>query len=561
MSSKFNYFFFDLYSKRAGCYFDNKEKIGSFFGLFLSFTYILASIVILVNYLITTIQRKEVKVYDSSIHAKEMPYININSNNLYFAFGIEDPINSLRYIDETIYYPQILFIDRIKINGQFVTITKKTLQYERCREENFGPNYQHLFISGELNNSYCLKDFNYNLTFAGGYKYEKMSYMRIKIFPCVNTTENNNHCKSREVIDYHLTSGYFSILIKDFGLNPSNFNVPILPTLQDLYTNIDKRILRNFIINFGVTEIHTDISLFKENVEKVKYLQYRDHFQNFQFREENDYLEGKEFCVTQLKLDDTIIIQKRTYTKLSEVFSQVGGYMQLMNTLFSLLSLIINKYQTEIKILNSIFNFNIKEKKMSLKFRSLDHESISYFTSNKNLVFSPKKSLKNFNNLEFDNNKSKNKLNLVDNNNNINNCSYISSVLNISDNKNAANDILIKRNITNIINHSNNNSKNYDIFIKSLKSVGSLPKLNFNIDKENLKTNTEVAFTENLKLNLFDILFNTKRSKKKGIELFKLGETFYKKRMDIVHIFTLLIITEKVLIKNNIKNNSFYMQK
>ena len=165
-----------------------------------------------------------------------------------------------------------------------------------------------------MNNSYCLKDFDYNLTFAGGYKYEKMSYMRIKIFPCVNTTENNNHCKSREVIDYHLTSGYFSILIKDFGLNPSNFNVPILPTLQDLYTNIDKRILRNFIINLGVTEIHTDISLFKENVKKVKYLQYRDHFQNFQFREETDYLEGKEFCVTQLKLDDTIIIQKRTYS-------------------------------------------------------------------------------------------------------------------------------------------------------------------------------------------------------------------------------------------------------
>ena len=209
--------------------------------------------------------------------------------------------------------------------------------------------------------------------------------------------------------------------------------------------------------------------------------------------------------------------------------------------------------------MNSIFNFNIKEKKISLKFRSLDHESISHFTSNKNLVFSSKQSLNNFNNLEFDNNKSKNKLNLVDNNNN--NCSYISSVLNISDNKNAANDILIKRNITNIINHSNNNSKNYDIFIKSLKSVGSLPKLNFNIDKENLKTNTEVAFTENLKLNLFDILFNTKRSKKKGIELFKLGETFYKKRMDIVYIFTLIIITEKVLIKNNIKNNSFYMKK
>ena len=196
--SKFNYYFFDMYSKRLSFFFNNKEKIGSLFGLFLSFIYIIFSILMIINHLISTIKRKEVKLYDTSVYAQEMPYISINSNNLYFAFGLEDPINSLRYIDETIYYPQISFIDKIKIDGQFVTTRKKNLEYERCKEENFGKNYQHLFVNGELNNSYCLKDFNYNLTLTGGYKYEKMSYIRIKIYPCKNTTENNNHCKSRE---------------------------------------------------------------------------------------------------------------------------------------------------------------------------------------------------------------------------------------------------------------------------------------------------------------------------------------------------------------------------
>ena len=94
----------------------------------------------LINILISTIQRKEVKVYDTSINAQEMPQINIDSNNLYFAFGMEDPKSLLRYIDETIYYPKILFIDRLKINGKFETISKKTLQYERCIKENFGQN-------------------------------------------------------------------------------------------------------------------------------------------------------------------------------------------------------------------------------------------------------------------------------------------------------------------------------------------------------------------------------------------------------------------------------------
>ena len=297
-----------------------------------------------------------------------------------------------------------------------------------------------------------------------------------------------------------------------------------------------------------MTEIHTDISIFNENIEKVKYLQYRDNFQNFQFREEEDYLDGKEFCVTQLKLDDTIIIQKRTYTKLSEVFSQVGGYMQLMNTVFSLLALIINKYRNEVKILNSIFNFNIKEKKMSLKFRSLEPDSISHLTSNKNLIFSSKKSLRNFNNIEFDYNKSKNKLNLVDNNN----CSRISSVLNISENKNVINDNLSRGKIS----RNTNNAKNIEFFMRSIKSNESFPKLNFNINSKDLKNSTVVVFKENININLFDILCNAKNSKKKlDIELFKLGDSFYRKRMDIVHVFTLLLITEKVLITNDDRSN------
>ena len=58
-----------------------------------------------------------------------------------------------------------------------------------------------------------------------------MAYIRLKIFPCVNTSENNNHCKSQEEIDYYLTSSYFSILIKDFGLNSSIYENPIIPTL------------------------------------------------------------------------------------------------------------------------------------------------------------------------------------------------------------------------------------------------------------------------------------------------------------------------------------------
>ena len=262
-----NFLSLDIYAKRACFFFNNQERIGSYFGLFLTVLYVIASIVLFIYYLILTIERKEIKVYDSTLYAQEMPYIELDKNSFYFAFGLEDPVTLNRFVDETIYKAEVVFIDRVKINGEFVTIARDTLALEKCKVENFGKNYQHLFIEGELKNSYCLKDFDYNLTFIGGFKYERMSYLRIKIYPCKNSTENNYHCQPQEQIDHYLTSGYFSILMKDIGLNPSNYTYPTLPTLQDLYTTVDRRLYKNYILNFGLTEIHTDTGLIEQSIQ------------------------------------------------------------------------------------------------------------------------------------------------------------------------------------------------------------------------------------------------------------------------------------------------------
>ena len=524
-SNNIKYFYFDIYSNRASFYYNNQEKIGSFFGLFLTILYILSSLIIFIYYLIIIIQRKELIVYDSSIYAQEMPKIAIDYNNLYFAFGLEDPKSSNRFIDETIYYPQILYIDRIKINGEFQTISKEILNYERCKEEKFGKNYQHFLSKGELNNSYCLKDYNYNLTFVGGFKYEKMTYIRIKIFPCKNTTENNNHCKPQELIDYYLTSGYFSILIKDFGLNPSNYTDPVLPTLQDLFTTIDKSLYRNLNIYFGITEIHSDIGFFNEKIVEEKYLQYRNNFQTFYFKNEDDYLKGGEICVIQLQLDDTVIIQTRKYTKLSEILSRIGGYMQLMYTIFTLLSLLINKFYSELKIINSIFNFNLKENKMTLKFKYLDFDSIKLLSYNKNLIFTSQKSLNGFNN------------NL---NNNFSNLS-----LNNSNNK------IINESHNNKLRFSNKMIFNFDKSkVKTVKINNNFPKYNVYINDDDKKK--VIVFKDKININLFEFFFCYRKNEKtkKNIELYKLGVAFFRKIMDIVHVFTLLLITEKVLLKS-----------
>ena len=546
MASKFKYTKLDMYSKTIGFYYDNQEKIGSYFGLFLTITYICTSLILLFYEFIKIIQRSEFNVYDATIYTQETPYIEIDINQLYFAFALEDPITNNRFIDESIYTAQIAFIDKQKINDKFETINKKSLDFEKCNTQNFGKEYQHLFMKDEFSNSYCLKNFNYSLSFGGTYKNERFKYIRIRIFPCVNSTKNNFTCRSQKEIDYYMSSGYFSIVLKDFGLNPSNYSYPIIPTLQDIFTTIDRRFHKNLILNLGITEIHTDTGIINKKLSIKKYLQFRKEVENFTFREQNDYYAGKSVILVQLRLDDIIFVQKRSYTKISELLSKIGGYMQILYTFFLLITSIINKLNNEIKIINSIFDFNLKEKKMILKLKSIRefNQNIGIKINN-NLEFSPSPDNKLKEKIEYEN-KSKN--NLIIEENNI----YNISPLNISDNKkiNESQNYIIKiNNKKNILGFGNPNSKKSINEINDCLGSGikfnklNLEKCLYDIDSKD--ENNYKNYKDYIKLSLIDYLCSRKNSKKyKYVELYNKSNTFFKKKIDIVRVFTLLSIVE-----------------
>ena len=550
MKWKYHFQNIDMYSKKIGFFYHGHEKISSFFGLFLTLAYIFVSLTLFIYEIIKIFQRKELTVYDSTMYGTEMPSININSDQFYFAFGLEDPSTSSRFIDDRIYIPKIVFVDKVKVNDELVTANQITLEYEKCNVEKFGEKYQSLFIKHELDNSYCLKDTNFNLTLAGGYKYDRMTYIRIRIYPCVNSTENNYSCRPQEVIDRYLSSGFFSIILKDFGLNPLNYSVPILPTLHYLYTTIDKSMMRNYILNFRVTQINTDIGIIKEDIKKEKYLQYFKELQTFTLRNEKDYYNGKSVILVQMKLDDTILIQTRHYTKISTIFSRIGGYMQLMNTAFLLLSTIINKLHSNFKVINSIFKYSLKENKIILKFFPLKEFTTLNSKNNNNCLIISSNNFKN-EKLELDRNKN----NLMNSN--------LSSFLNISEYKNNP-DIKSKKTV--FRNNSfvpNENSK-----INSANSINSNLENIINIKKDNIQINyfdnrIKLSYTpkDYISLNIFDYIFCKKNEKmSKLIKLYNLSKIYYRKKMDIVHIFTLLCILEEnfsKIINQNIYINEY----
>ena len=547
----------DIFGKKLGLFYKKKEKITSYFGLALTIGYVFISLGIFIYYTIQTINHVDLQVNDSTVYSKDIPNVNLNNTDLlYFAFAVEIPSTGNKFIDETIYTVSAIFYDAIKNEkGEFEMVELRNLKVERCQAEKFGENYQHLFTAGEFNNSYCLSELDFVLT--GGFIYDRISLIRLDIYPCKNSTENNFHCKPQEVIDSFVAGGYFSIMLKDVGLNPSNFTNPILPTLQDIYTTISKLFFRDLILYYEITEVKTDSGIFLESFNSKKFLKFDKKIETLFLRSEENYYNGESVCGVQIRLSDNIHLQNREYKKMHNVFATTGGYMQMLNTFFTLLSIFPNKFFYDKIIVDNLFDFDIKQNKI-----------ISKHSQKRNL--SKKKFMKNFENLPNPINNNINKNNILnlkiinkEGNENVNNDNrsenlsrinskkekkYVNNSINASayEKINNASKVEIVPFSTDL--HLINNSKLIYIGKNQIKNNNETIKIGINKDEEK---NDYVHFN----LNVFDYLcLGRCKQRNKNYILFKKGTFAFKEKLDIINVFNFIIMSEKNIEKESTRN-------
>ena len=135
---------------------------------------------------IKTIKRTDIKSHESRVFSFE-PSIDINPNLFYISLGLENPTPPNKYLDERIYHPKVIYIKKEIIHGVEMTKEEISLDVERCQVQIFGYNCQNQLSLGELNNSYCLKDFY--LALVCEEKYNQSLYIQITMHPCVNKTK------------------------------------------------------------------------------------------------------------------------------------------------------------------------------------------------------------------------------------------------------------------------------------------------------------------------------------------------------------------------------------
>ena len=509
----------DFYGKPPELYFKGKTKKVTWIGRIFTIIFIFIYIVFFAYKLYRISQRIDITFYDTYSDKGDTPSINVTNENFNIAFSLLDGSSGEPIIDETIYYPVAYFKDD----------EIEEIELEPCSIDKIGSKYKQFFEESKLNKYYCLNKVNHTLR-------AYMNSFAFKIFPCKNSTENNNHCKSKEIIDYYLNGNNFVIKLEDILITPLNFKYPIKERTNELYTTLFKTFGQYLYIEMQLVNIETNNNIIgfdfltKEKTEE--YIKY-DTLEiipqpGYDLDDENN---NYPVCEIEFQLKDKVLSEKRQYTQLIDVLGEVGGFMEIISSFFGAICSFIVDILYEKSIVNNLFSFDLDKKIISIKNnkKNLGLKDNNERTANENIH--------QFNQLTlpFDNKRNNKKIIFED---------FTNKELN---DKNSENILINKKSKRNIM-LTNSYMENYENqSVKNNVKADYMKESNIII---NMKKNNKDLINEkenNLLINYIKL----------NNYLIHLGFCFVRKRKNVDNILldeVMNIITEKLDILNIFRN-------
>ena len=345
----------DFFGKEPEFYIQGRPKQVSIFGRIFTYIFIFLYILIFCYKLYRMSQRVDITFYDSYSNTDEVPSIKITQDNFTLMFTILDE-NGEPFIDDTIYYPEAFFSDEYS----------EEIRIERCSPDKIGPRYREFFDDSEIMDYYCLVDVNYSLV-------PNMNSLRISIYPCRNN-EDDDYCESQEYIENYLSNKLFLVYFQDIMLTPLDYHNPIKERINVLNTEIYKNLGQYLHTEMQLVKIETSTNIigfdFLTKPKIEEFIKFDKEvilpFPGYNFDDEED-----EYPITifELQLNDRILLEKRYYVQLIDVLGEIGGFMEIMFSFFSMICSLIVDILYEKTLTNNLFTYNITRKTILIKKR------------------------------------------------------------------------------------------------------------------------------------------------------------------------------------------------
>ena len=538
---------YDLFSKQISLYFKGRGSYSTLFGKIATVIYIILYLIFLVIYSLLGILKKHGIFNSEDTVTTELPNLTLSKNKLYFAYSLEDPMTFDNIRDDEIYYTEAYY-KHAKREGEYWTWEEEKLEVGPCELEYFDEKYRNHFLLKPYKTFTCIKNINQNL--FGNYIYDDYSYIYVRFFPCVNDTEH--HCKPQEIIDEYLNGTFVDFILQSVYLNTESYKNPVKENLEDFCTTLGRGFKRALHIYYKIIDFK-DYGFFGESLEKKKYVQYDYTNSMIVLNSDSSLKNHRSICDVSIKLSEKTLIVKREYNTLIENYSKIGGIMDLILKIISVISFFLVSTLYDINVVNDLFQFYKKKKEIKgiKKQNFFRIGSIGYCNksqnSNSKIEFKNLKPI--YEKKTIIENKQKYQKNRLSTTTNKNICTS-STIVNDLNSK----DYILNNIISNIPHVKNN------IDINNNDIIDDLNKKYNSKNKENNKDELEII--KEIKLNLFNLflfsLFPNKVTNKNS-NLLKIGLCKFREELDIARLFRIGLLNNKSveILKNNSSLLSF----
>ncbi len=329
---------FDIYGHNFRLRYKKEIEYSTYCGIFFSLISITIILTISISHILKMINGTNFSLLTNCVYTNN---IEINLSSYPLLFGLYHYTTLIEYNPSYI----TLRMDRnehisIKDGDYKIERNSYSIELEKCTLNNFSE-YIDLFNESnfDYNKYYCVKP-NQNLTIKGHYGDQINGYTTLEfhLIKCENTTENNNHCKSSEEIDKYLENTAISIVYVSKNIDHFNRNNPIYSFINSDSFAITSNHVKRYYYFFSKEKYFTDNGIIFNSNEEYELFQY--HHTNFDFveKEIQSYYSTSTLIEINLTCMDLITEYTRTYTKIQDILSYIGGIYDIIFTFFHLVS-------------------------------------------------------------------------------------------------------------------------------------------------------------------------------------------------------------------------------
>ena len=160
--------------------------------------------------------------------------------------------------------------------------------------------------------------------------------------------------------------------MQDIELTPHIYDTPSIPKEKDISSPVYRHLLQQIYAYLQIVILETDQDEVGfeglSNIKTEKFLKYEESWIiAAPTPHSNSFDPSKPVCDVTIQLSAKVLTQKRKKTKLIEVLGDVGGLMEFIWSILTIISTVITDILYDKALINNLFSFNLDDKKVIIK--------------------------------------------------------------------------------------------------------------------------------------------------------------------------------------------------